>query len=260
MGITIRPIIKDEIDRVPLRCWPDRQEIINLFERQGTIGMAAWENEQCVAQLHCYRIECPDDISSIWPKWNRPWWAEKLISGEIQLKFPAWCHACCHVGRTLETVHDELLSLVLRFAEEAEWNVDRLHKKLNSLDGVFLDRERLEEMVCELHDSKRRTFKTEALEYRRRGIGTALFEESIRWARHHGYATIVASAVPRDIPDAMNHAGTLPWTTFARLGFHQHYIQLVDMEHNPFLQEKESILKAEGTKDIYDRMMLLELN
>ena len=60
IDITVRPISPEEIDRVPLRCWPDREAIRKLFTRQETIGMAAWDGERCVAQLHCYRVTAPN--------------------------------------------------------------------------------------------------------------------------------------------------------------------------------------------------------
>ena len=260
MDIAIRPIAPDEIDRVPLRCWPDREAIAKLFTAQETIGMAAWDGNRCIAQLHCYRIEHPDDILSAWPKWNRPWWVEKVQTGEVQLHFPAWCHACCHVGRTLQALREELLSLVQRLAEQTGWDVDSLHKKLNSLDAVFLRRDEVEEMVGELRTSGRLTFKTEAPEYRGRGIGTAMCVESIRWAKDHDYAVIVGTGVPSGIPEAAAHAGALPWTTYAKLGFRDRLLQLVDMDHTPVRQAKEIALKAgRAQEDVCDRMMVLDL-
>jgi hypothetical protein len=55
MDFVVRPITPDEIDRVPLRCWPDHDAMAKLFASQETIGMAAWDGNPCVAQLHCYR-------------------------------------------------------------------------------------------------------------------------------------------------------------------------------------------------------------
>ena len=61
--------------------------------------------------------------------------------------FPAWCHACFHVGRTLQTDHEEFLALVQRFAQQTEWNVDSIHEKLNSLDAVYLSRDEVKNAV-----------------------------------------------------------------------------------------------------------------
>jgi len=260
MDIAVRPIAPDEIDRVPLRCWPDREAIAELFARQETIGMAAWDGARCVAQLHCYRIEHADDILSTWPKWNRPWWTEGVHAGEVQLRLPAWCHACCHVGRTLETLREELLSLARRLADREEWNVDRVHTGLNSFDAVFLSRDEVEDMVRELRVSKRQSFNTEAPDYRGHGIGTAMCQESIRWAKDHGCATVAAGSVPSGIPEAAAHAGALPWTTYARLGFHTKLMKLVDTDHPPVRQAKEAVLAAGRPKeDICNRMMVLDV-
>ena len=47
--IEARPIRRGELDRIVLRCWPpDRDELLRLFDEQGTIGMAAWEGRKCV--------------------------------------------------------------------------------------------------------------------------------------------------------------------------------------------------------------------
>ena len=260
MDIAVRPIAPDQIDRVPLRCWPDRDAIAGLFARQKTIGMAAWDGDRCVAQLHCYRIEHPDDIPSFWPKWNRPWWTEGVCAGEVQLRLPAWCHACCHVGRTLETLREELLSLTRRLADQTGWNLDSLHKRLNSFDAVFLSRDEVDDMVEELRLSKRQSFSTEAPEYRGQGIGTAMCQESIRWAKNHGYATVAAGSVPTGIPEAAAHAGALPWSTYARLGFRARLMKLMDTEHPPVRQAKQAALEAgRPEEDVRDRMMVLDV-
>lgn len=112
--ITVRAIEPTELDRIVLRCWPDRRALDRLFMAQGTIGMAAWEGDTNVAQLHCYRVTAPDGN-----EWNQVkesganWWTEsdRIFSGwgqwgpsktELDLSGPVWCHACFHVGRTLD--------------------------------------------------------------------------------------------------------------------------------------------------------------
>ncbi|UCH42423.1 MAG: GNAT family N-acetyltransferase [Dehalococcoidales bacterium] len=219
MEITIRPITADEIDRVPLRCWPDREAIARLFTRQGTIGMGAWEQEKCVAQLHGYRITEPDDLWEIWPDWNRPHWAEKVRTGEFHLPTPAWCHACFHVGRTRDTHHDELLQRVLWLAYQSDWDIDRTYTDISKLDGVFLSRTEVEQMIKELQESGRRSFVTEAPEYRSQGIGTALCQESVRWARDHDFAVVVGSGAPDGLFEFAVWAGNLPWTSYSNIGF-----------------------------------------
>ena len=260
MDITVRPITPDDIDRVPLRCWPNSDTIAKLFSLQGTIGMAAWEGDRCVAQLHCYRINCPDNLVSDWPRWNRPWWVESVQTGKVQLQFPAWCHACFHVGRTLQTDHEEFLALVQRFAQETEWDIDSIYEKLNSLDAVYLSRDQVDRAVRELCTSKREGFNTEAPEYRGHGIGTAMCRESIRWAKNHDYAVVVGTGVPNGIPEAADHAGALPWTTYARVGFRNKRLQLVKDDHPPVRQAKERALKlGRSEEDICHRMMVLDI-
>ena len=260
MDFTVRPITPDEIDRVPLRCWPDRSAIAKLFMSQETIGMAAWDGNRCIAQLHCYRIDCPDDLVSNWPRWNRPWWTESVQKSEVNLQFPAWCHACFHVGRSLQTAQEEVLELVHRFAQQSKWDVDRVHSKLNLLDAVYLSRKEVENAVHELFISKRDGFDTEAPEYRGRGIGTAMCQESIRWATNHGCAVVVGSGVPSGIPVAANHEGALPWTTYARLGFRNKLLQLIVDDHAPIRQAKENALKSgRSAEDICHRMMVFDV-
>ncbi len=116
-AITVRPIVPDELDRMVLRCWPGRDVLDRLFVEQGTIGMAAWEGKKCVGLLHCYHIVLPEGTG--WEsRWGANWWSgevddptdyvftDRLRWGpgktDLGLTGEVWCHACCHVGRTLE--------------------------------------------------------------------------------------------------------------------------------------------------------------
>ncbi len=113
--ITVRPIEPEELEHIVLRCWPEEREILErLFAEQGTIGMAAWEGDECVGQLHCYRVALPDGRNESWPEWNGwwpnpTWWSQATRKTDLELSSWGWCHACCHVGRTLEraSVTDE---------------------------------------------------------------------------------------------------------------------------------------------------------
>lgn len=102
---TVGPIEQSDLERVNLRCWPDRPVIDRLLATQGTIGVAAWEGDTCVGMLHCYRIALPGWESADWPDWNA-WWQptaqpESAPRRDIGIEGMAWAHACCHVGRTL---------------------------------------------------------------------------------------------------------------------------------------------------------------
>ncbi len=173
--ITIRPIEKDELGRVVLRCWPDDPNVLDkIFEAQGTIGMAAWEGDRNVAQLHCYRIDTADGVNGA-----AGWKLDMAGKASRELRGAIWCHECCHVGRTLETT-----------AKEGK-------------DG-------------DLGSGVR---KGTDPRYFGRGIGTAMVEESIKWAREHDYAAILAAAAPDRLPELAVWMGRLPWTTYAKLGF-----------------------------------------
>lgn len=52
-----------------------------------------------------------------------------------------------------------------------------------------------------------------------RGIGTALCQASIQWAREHDYAAVLAQGGTKAAWEYNVWMGCLPWTTYARLGF-----------------------------------------
>ena len=94
--IEVLPIQPDELDRIPLRCWPDRAEIDSLFAAQGTIGMEAWDGDKCDGEPHGYRL--------VLPEWNQyppdpEWWADATRVAGLELSGNAWAQACCHVGK-----------------------------------------------------------------------------------------------------------------------------------------------------------------
>jgi GNAT superfamily N-acetyltransferase len=190
--IEIRPIQPADLDRVVLRCWPDRDALHRLFDEQGTIGMAAWEGDRCVAQLHCYRVPLPNGTNENWTVGGN-WWdgkdsqmfaeKESWRPGRLNLSYtgPAWCHSCFHVGRTLES-----------FREEMELKPSCVAESIR---------------------------KGREAGYSGRGIGTALCEESIRWARQHDYIAVLAPGAPDGLFQFATWAGHLPWKTYAKLGF-----------------------------------------
>jgi GNAT superfamily N-acetyltransferase len=224
----VRPIRPDELDRVVLRCWPGRDALDALFAEQGTIGMAAWDGERNVGQLHCYRVTLPDGENPHWPKWSRPWWWAQRRG--LELSGPAWCHACLHVGRTLESSHQETLGLVYRFAQQHDWDVPRTLEALNALDGISFGRDELEAWIEELRSSGQTTFESVEAQYHGRGIGTALCRMSVRWARQHHYAAVLATGAPDDLFEFARWSGHLPWTAYARLGFEVAALEEPDAE------------------------------
>jgi hypothetical protein len=166
--IDVRPIRREDLGRVLLRCFPDGSTIEEMFKTQGTIGMAAWEGDRCIAQLHCYRVVLPHGSVDHWPVWNKPVFLYDVLNGSLGIDGPVWCHACFHVGRSVES-----------FARSDE------------------------------PDAR----------YFSRGIGTALCEASVRWARKHGYHAVIAAGTPDDLFEFSVWVGGLPWTTYWNLGF-----------------------------------------
>jgi GNAT superfamily N-acetyltransferase len=173
MPIVIRPALVSQLHSIPWRCWGEDGELLrNLFVAQETIGMAAWEGERCVGVLHTFRVELPTSADSL-PDQRLHY---VMASGFEGL---AWCHACFHVGRTLEFGTQELAP---RDAAPTIW------------DGT---------------DQR----------YFSRGIGTALLRESIHWARLHGYQAVIGSGAPSGLFNYCVWTGMLPYTTYGRLGF-----------------------------------------
>jgi GNAT superfamily N-acetyltransferase len=205
------------LDRVVLRCWPERAALDALFAEQGTIGMAAWEGERNVGQLHCYRVTLPGGENPHWPAWNRPWWWARRDA--LGLSGPVWCHACLHVGRTLESSRQETLGLVYRFARQNDWDLARTLAALNALPGLDFERDELEGVIGELRASGQTTFEAVEAQYQGRGIGTALCRVSMRWAREQHYAAVLALGAPGGLFAYARWSGHLPWTSYARLRF-----------------------------------------
>lgn len=233
--ITIRPIRLDEINRIPLRCWPeDDATLMRLFESQGTIGMAAWEGDRCVAQLHCYRVVLPHGDNPHWPAWNHwwnsSWWSQMVQEAGLDLTGPAWCHACCHVGRTLETLQESASS------------------EPGALPGI-----------CDGADSR----------YFGRGIGTALCQASMHWAWDHDYLAALALGAPQGLFEFAVAAGHLPWTTYTKLGYES--LSLISAAagfprwtqghgSSEVAAEAHAALAAgRSVRDFYERLMILDL-
>ena len=107
--ITVLPIRREQLQAIPLRCWPEERSVLEgLFEAQETLGVAAWEGDFCVAQLHCYRLESAQSDCRHWPARSNWWsgrWRDALPPGHAEsLGGPLWGLACFHVGRTLESM------------------------------------------------------------------------------------------------------------------------------------------------------------
>jgi GNAT superfamily N-acetyltransferase len=222
--IQVRPIRRDELDRIVLRCWPpDRDELLRLFDEQGTIGMAAWEGPKCVGVVHGYRRDDPRKPSHLAPPWARGPSADDLPpatrEAALSLPVPIWSFSCYHVGRTLVSFREEILSLVHRFAPRDSWDPVRTTAALNQLDAVKLEVRQVEAMMAELRRTGARRFVVDEPRYYSRGIGTALCKAAAQWARDNGYAAAVGGGAPEGLFKYAVWAGSLPHTAYAKLGF-----------------------------------------
>jgi GNAT superfamily N-acetyltransferase len=226
--VVVRPIGQEELDRVVLRCWPGRQALDALFREQGTIGISAWDGDLCVGQLHCYSVVLPNGDNPLWPDWNRPWWWDERH--DLGATGTAWCHACLHVGRTLASSHQETLGLVYRFAQQHQWNTTRTLDALNALEGVDFQHDALEVVIDELRATGQTAFEEIETHYQGRGIGTALCEASVHWAREHDYVAVLGTGAPEHLFPFAQWSGHLPWTTYARLGFQVAALETPDAE------------------------------
>ena len=101
--IDVRPIRRDELGKVLIRCLPDGYRIETMFRTQEVIGIGAWDGDKCIAQLHCYRLILPRGSADIWPAWSRPSYVDAVLNGCLDISGPVWCHACFHVGRSIDS-------------------------------------------------------------------------------------------------------------------------------------------------------------
>lgn len=101
--IDVRPVSRSELGEVLLRCLPDGGKIETLFKTQETVGFGAWDDGKCIGQLHGYRISPSEGDAGLWPPWSRPSYVDDILSGTLAIPAPVWCHACFHVGRSIES-------------------------------------------------------------------------------------------------------------------------------------------------------------
>lgn len=229
--VTIRPIGPRELDRMAPRCRPDRVTDECLFAQQGTIGVAAWEGERCIGQMHAYHVALPSGTNYNWPDNGANWWSGRKALSEwrnwgpgmkgLAVKGPAWCHACFHVGRTMETYRAETRGLVADLAEKHRWDPVEVLSRLKKMHVHHVTFREVKEIMAEVLRSGRREAASGEPDprYIGRGIGTALCRASIQWARYHGCAAVLAPGAPEGMFEFAKWVGHLPWTTYAKLGF-----------------------------------------
>jgi hypothetical protein len=188
-----------------------------LFKSQEIIGFGAWDGDKCIAQLHCYRLILPHGSTDLWPVWSRPSYVNGALNGCLGISGQVWCHACFHVGRSIES-----------FAHSDE------------------------------PDSR----------YFSRGIGTALAQASIHWAKKHDYEAVIAPGTPDGLFSFSVLAGGLPWTTYQTLGFIDETFEtnddlpdwVKDKVTPEVMKEVEAALAAGRPKrELHSKLMVLRL-
>ncbi len=216
--IDIHPIRRDELGKVLLRCLPDGHRIDMLFKTQETIGFGAWDRDQCIAQLHCYRLQLPCGSADLWPAWTQPAYITDVLEGSLNISGPVWCHACFHVGRSIAS-----------FA------------------------------LSDQPDTR----------YFGHRIGTSLAQASIRWAKTHGYAAVIAPGTPDGLFAFSVWAGGLPWTTYRKLGFTVECLEAADelpdwangqVPSEVMEEVKAALADGRPRRELHSKLMVLRLN
>lgn len=105
--------------------------------------------------------------------------------------------------------------------------------------------------------------------YFERGMGTALLEASVMWAKDHNYAAIIAHGGPKIVPAYNTMMGCMPWTAYAKLGFETKAFE-EDAERLPWWVETkgdeiksqvdQALIEGHALEDIVARLMLLHLS
>ncbi len=267
--ITIRPILREELDRVVLRCWPEREAIERLFGIQGTIGMAAWDGDRCVGQLHCYRVALPGVEADDRPE-CKGWWLATAPESGLPLAGPTWCLTCYHVGRTLDAFCVEMLDREVFPVVGNAWDEPRLLRELRK-HVPNLDEKAVRRLLRERRegvDHGETYWGGCERAYFGQGIGTALCEGSVRWARENDYVAVLAPAPPVDLIEFARWSGHLPQTTYARLGFAATVVPPEERDagwargeiHEPIASEvRKALASGREPHDLMERLMVLDL-
>lgn len=104
--IEIRPIGQPDLELVAGACWENRETQMRLLAEQEILGFGAWDGEQCVGQLHAYRVTLPQWDDRNFPgygrakpvSWPLGWPLLAAKAKGVQFAAPVWGHACFHVG------------------------------------------------------------------------------------------------------------------------------------------------------------------
>ena len=217
----VRPITGEALDRVNAKCWENRGAQLKILEQQEILGFGAWDGDDCIAQLHCYRVSLPGFDASLFPgyarnrleSWPLGWPLLAAQAKGVSYDGPVWGLACFHVG-------------LLPRALDAD------------------------------------------PDYFRRGIGTALMNASVRWAREHNYAAVLAHGGSIALSEYNIWMGSMPWKVYEAAGFESVAIEegaarlpwWRDKAHPEFSREiDEALAQGYTPNDLCARCRIKEL-
>ncbi|MHB9031668.1 MAG: GNAT family N-acetyltransferase [Anaerolineae bacterium] len=210
----VRQITAPDLDRISPACWDSRAVQLRILAQQEILGLAAWQGDNCIGSLHCYRVTLPDYDDTLFPGygcdeprgWPLGWPLQAAKSLGLTFSGPVWGLSCFHVG----------------FAGPAAQRADPA--------------------------------------YFRRGIGRALLEAAITWARTHSYSAILAHGGPDILPEYNIRMGCLPYTTFIKHGFTEFARDTAPGELGWFTQQQgDPVMAVQVRRALADGVLLEEL-
>jgi GNAT superfamily N-acetyltransferase len=221
-NFTVTPIGLNDISKIPMKCWDNRETQRKIIENQEILGMAAWDmNNISIGQLHFYDVSLPN-------------WDESLFPEYAKNRLQDW---------------------------PLGWPLLAAKEKHIALDGRIMG------IAC-FHVGTLLGVSDPNPEYYRKGIGSALIQEAIKWANVKGYKGIIAHGGSSLIPQYNTIMGCMPWKVYQKLGFRIAAIE-EDGEKPPWWIEtwsdyvkdtvQASISKDSNYSEINARLMVLQL-
>ncbi len=107
LKFNIKPITKENLDDVSMKCWDNREHQMKILNSQEALGMSAYDNNgDCIGLVHFYKIIFPDWDNSFFPDYARnrleDWplgWPLIAARGKgLHFNGPVLGISCFHVG------------------------------------------------------------------------------------------------------------------------------------------------------------------
>jgi GNAT superfamily N-acetyltransferase len=138
----LKPITKDDIDDISMKCWDNREHQLKILDFQETLGIAAFDyNGDCVGLLHFYKVTIPNFNNSLFPDyakkrledWPLGWPLIAAKEKGLHFNGPVLGIACFHVGvykKSYESdikyfnkgIGKKLLTSAIEFAEKYNYS------------------------------------------------------------------------------------------------------------------------------------------